>query len=38
MRNIHAHNYESVIDEIIWETIQEDIPYLKQYLENVLNE
>lgn len=38
MRNIHAHNYESVIDEIIWETIQEDVPYLKQYLENLLNE
>ena len=36
MRIVHAHNYESVIDEIVWETIKEDIPYLKNYLQNLL--
>ena len=38
MRNIFAHNYEDVIDDIVWDVIQEDIPNLKIYLENLLNE
>ncbi len=36
MRIIHAHHYEKVIDEIVWETIQNDIPYLKEYLEKLV--
>lgn len=36
MRNVHTHHYEDVINELVWETIQTDIPYLKQYLEKVL--
>ena len=36
MRNVHTHHYEDVINEIVWETIQTDIPYLKQYLEQIL--
>lgn len=36
MRNVHTHHYESVIDEIVWETIQNDIPELKKYLENLI--
>lgn len=36
MRIVHAHNYESVIDEIVWETIKEDIPQLKKYLQKLL--
>lgn len=31
MRNVHTHHYESVIDEIVWETIQNDVPELKEY-------
>ena len=38
MSNIFAHNYEDVIDDIVWDVIQEDIPNLKIYLENLLNE
>lgn len=38
MRNIFAHNYEDVIDDIVWDVIQEDIPNLKNYLENLLIE
>ena len=38
MRNIFAHNYEDVIDDIVWDVIQEDIPKLKNYLESLLNE
>jgi uncharacterized protein with HEPN domain len=36
MRNVHTHHYESVIDEIVWETLQNDIPELKRYLENLI--
>ncbi|MBO4516579.1 MAG: DUF86 domain-containing protein [Methanobrevibacter sp.] len=36
MRIIHAHHYESVIDEIVWETIQNDIPYFREYLEKLI--
>lgn len=36
MRIIHAHNYDSVIDEIVWESIQDEIPQLKEYLEDIL--
>ena len=36
MRVLHAHHYEKVIDEIVWESIQVDIPYLKYSLEKLL--
>lgn len=35
MRNIFAHNYEGVIDDITWSVIKEDIPELKEYLEDI---
>lgn len=35
IRNIFAHNYEGVIDDITWLIITEDIPELKQYLEEI---
>lgn len=38
MRNVHTHHYESVIEEIVWETIQNDIPYLKKYLTQILQQ
>lgn len=36
MRNKNAHNYDYIMYDIVWETIQEDIPELKRYLENLL--
>lgn len=36
LRNIMAHNYEDIIDHIIWDIIHEDIPEIKEYLENIL--
>lgn len=36
MRNFHAHDYENVDLEIVWNTLLEDIPALKQSLENLL--
>ena len=38
MRIIHAHNYDSVIDEIVGISIQDEIPLLKDYLENIIDE
>lgn len=31
-----AHNYEDIIDHIIWDIMHEDIPEIKEYLENIL--
>ena len=36
MRNLHAHDYENVDLEIVWNTLLEDIPALKQSLEKLL--
>lgn len=36
MRNLHAHDYENVDMEIVWNTLQEDVPILKQNLEAIL--
>lgn len=36
MRDIHAHNYINVIDNIVWKALTDEIPYIKQYLENLL--
>ena len=38
LRNIMAHNYEDIIDHIVWDIIHEDIPEIKEYLENILEE
>lgn len=35
MRNIHAHQYDNVINHIIWDSLTEEIPYLKEYLEKL---
>ena len=32
MRNLHAHNYESVMYDILWVTIKRDVPELREYL------
>ena len=36
MRNIHAHNYDNVMFDLVWESISEDLPYLKEYLEQLI--
>ena len=36
MRNLHAHDYENVDLEIVWNTLLEDIPELNQSLEKLL--
>lgn len=38
MRNLHAHDYENVDMEIVWNTLIEDIPMLKQSLEKLLGQ
>lgn len=35
MRNLHAHDYENVDLEIVWNTLLEDIPYLKEQIRNM---
>lgn len=37
MRNLHAHDYENVDLEIVWNTLLEDIPMLKLSLEKLLH-
>ena len=36
MRNIVAHHYGVIDSETVWETIQDDIPKLKKFCENIL--
>lgn len=38
MRNLHAHDYDRVDLDIVWNTLQEDIPYLLKQLECILSE
>ena len=37
MRNLHAHDYERVDLEIVWNTLVDDIPELRKKLENLLD-
>ena len=37
MRNIAAHRYGSFDSEILWDTMEGDIPILKEYCEKILN-
>lgn len=36
MRNLHAHDYENVDLEIVWNTLLDDIPILQQNLIKML--
>ena len=36
MRNLHAHDYENVDLEIVWNTLVEDIPLLRKKMELLL--
>ena len=37
LRNIMAHNYEDVIDHIVWDIIQDEIPEIKCYLQSIFS-
>ena len=36
MRNLHAHDYERVDLEIVWNTLTEEIPDLKDTIESMM--
>ena len=36
LRNLHAHDYENVNMELVWEAITIDVPELKKNLEALL--
>ena len=36
LKNITAHNYENIVDDIFWEIMHEDVPEIKAYLEEIL--
>lgn len=36
MRNLHAHDYENVDLDIVWNTLKYNIPELKEKLEVIL--
>ena len=38
MRNIHAHEYEKIDFEGMWDTLKDDIPELKDNLLRILND
>ena len=38
MRNIAAHRYGSFDSEILWDTMEGDIPSLKEYCEKILTD
>jgi uncharacterized protein with HEPN domain len=38
MRNLHAHDYDRVDLNIVWNTLKEEIPALSKQLKTILNE
>ena len=38
MRNIFAHNYDIVSNDILWGTVTEDIPGLKKDIASILQD
>ena len=38
MRNVLAHSYGEIDEEIIWETANHDIPFLKAFCSQVMND
>ena len=37
LRIIHAHHYEGIILDLVWDVIKVDVPELKKYIEKILN-
>jgi len=37
LRIIHAHHYEGIMYDLVWEVIKKDIPELKEYIEKILS-
>lgn len=37
MRNIYAHDYDVIDNDMVWETITEEIPELKEKLQIIFN-
>lgn len=37
MRNIYAHDYDIIDNDMVWETITEEIPKLKEKLQLIFN-
>ena len=37
MRNILAHGYFEIDKEVVWNTIQSDIPTLKSHIQGIIN-
>ena len=35
MRVIHAHHYEGIILDLLWDAIKVDVPELKKYVEKI---
>ena len=38
LRNVLAHEYFGVDTDVVWQTIQEDLPGLKKLLEKMLSQ
>lgn len=38
MRVIHAHHYEGIDLDIVWDTITVNVPELRAFVEKILNE
>lgn len=37
LRNITAHNYENIVDDIFWEIMHDDVPEIREYLEKIIH-
>jgi len=37
MRNVLIHEYDSIDLDLVWETIQKDIPKLEEYIQSILS-
>lgn len=38
LRNIVAHGYGTIDKKLIWKTIQNDVPHLKSYINEIISE
>lgn len=38
LRNVLVHQYFGIIDNILWDSIQNDLPVLKAKIENILTQ